>query len=85
MTANTVISSENASLETMGTDRLLELFPNSDKNNSSVPSFSTRGHYDSSSSATMKTILDNLPDLWEDKQYETEYDMNNFVQSLSKK
>lgn len=85
MTANTVISSENASLETMGTDRLLELFPNSDKNNLNTPSLSSKGPNSTSGSVTMKAILDNLPDLWEEKQYETEYDMDNFVQSLSKK
>ncbi|XP_077293659.1 histone acetyltransferase 1 isoform X2 [Arctopsyche grandis] len=81
LTANTVISSENASLETMGTDKLLELFPNSNSNSSSI---SSRGLY-GSGPVTMKAILDNLPDLWEDKQYETEYDMTNFVQSLFKK
>jgi TATA-binding protein-associated factor len=31
---------------------------------------------------TMKTVLETLPDLWEEKQYEEEYDLTNFVNSL---
>lgn len=35
-----------------------------------------------SGALTMKTVLDTLPDLWEEKQYEEEYDLTNFVNSL---
>ncbi|CAH0388988.1 unnamed protein product [Bemisia tabaci] len=85
MTANTVISSENASLETMGTDKLLDLFTiggqsgGMDQSTWSAPQSlnSTPG-----SNSSMKVILDSLPDLWDDKDYEEEYDLTNFVRTL---
>ncbi|XP_052740467.1 TATA-binding protein-associated factor 172 [Bicyclus anynana] len=73
MTANTVISSENAAMETMGTDQLLDLFQTS-------PGPSTS----SSQQQPPKSVINNLPDLWDDKQYEEEYDMSTFVKSLKK-
>ncbi|XP_059051524.1 TATA-binding protein-associated factor 172 [Achroia grisella] len=74
LTANTVISSENAALETMGTEQLLDLFQLSN-GQSSQPQ---------PGSSTSKSILDTLPDLWDDKQYEEEYDMSNFIKGLNK-
>lgn len=79
LTANTIVSSENASMETMGTDSLLDLFDSSaDKNKNS------KGESGDSGSATMKNVLENLPDLWEDNQYEEEYDLTQFLQGLKK-
>ncbi|XP_041978415.1 TATA-binding protein-associated factor 172 [Aricia agestis] len=72
MTANAVISSENAALETMGTHNLLDLFQMSGPSSGpSQPSGS-------------KSVLETLPDLWDDKDYEEEYDMTNFIKSLNK-
>ncbi|XP_039754002.1 TATA-binding protein-associated factor 172 [Pararge aegeria] len=74
MTANTVISSENAAMETMGTDQLLDLFQTSA--GPAGPSTSQQ--------QPPKSAIGNLPDLWDDKQYEEEYDMSTFVKSLKK-
>lgn len=63
----------------MGTDQLLDLFHLDNKG--IRPSASSS---DPNGPATMKTILENLPDLWDDQQYETEYDMANFVKNLGK-
>jgi hypothetical protein len=30
----------------------------------------------------MKTVLETLPDLWEEKQYDEEYDLTNFMKNL---
>ncbi|XP_030026584.2 TATA-binding protein-associated factor 172 isoform X2 [Manduca sexta] len=70
MTANTVISSENAAMETMGTDQLLDLF-NLSGGSQQTPQSS-------------RSVLDTLPELWDDKQYEEEYDMTNFIKGLNK-
>lgn len=91
--ANTVISSENSSLDSMATDQLLDLFELSSSEKagtgkSSSLSFGSGGGGHSSSSAggkapvSMKMMLDNLPELWDIQQYENEYDLNNFMQSL---
>ncbi|XP_060582986.1 TATA-binding protein-associated factor 172-like [Ruditapes philippinarum] len=78
--ANTVISQDNASLNTMGTDQLLDLFTLEDKKKgeSSAPSDSKI----SEKKETVKSILEGLGDLWEDDQYQSEYDMKNFMKSL---
>ncbi|XP_075232109.1 TATA-binding protein-associated factor 172-like isoform X2 [Lycorma delicatula] len=82
MTANTVISGENAHMMTMGTDKLLDLFSLESKHpnwcNQSVPSGSS-----TSGTVTMKTVLETLPDLWEENCYEEEYDISTFVKNLN--
>ncbi|XP_052007528.1 TATA-binding protein-associated factor 172-like isoform X3 [Xyrauchen texanus] len=75
--ANTVISQENASLQSMGTDQLLNLFTldkgeKADKSEAS----STSGK------DGMKSVLDGLGDLWDQQQYENEYDLDGFMHSL---
>lgn len=94
--ANTVVSDENASIDTMGTDQLFDLFTLSEQNKKAmgkgkaVTSGETVTITNESSSAsgsgrgtvTVKHILENLPELWEDKQYEEEYDLTQFLQNL---
>ncbi|RVE49547.1 hypothetical protein evm_005775 [Chilo suppressalis] len=76
MTANTVISSENAAMETMGTEQLLDLFQ---PPGTAAPSpVQHHAITDGSSSVELP------PDLWDDAQYEEEYDMSAFIKSLNK-
>lgn len=80
LTANTVVSDKNASMETMATDQLFDLFnfslnEKNDKNNDVNDSASN-------TNISMKQVLETLPELWEDKQYEEEYDMTQFLQTL---
>ncbi|XP_063047545.1 TATA-binding protein-associated factor 172 isoform X2 [Engraulis encrasicolus] len=75
--ANTVISQENASMQSMGTDQLLNLFTldKIDRGESSSSS--------SSEKASMKSVLDGLGDLWDQQQYDTEYNLDSFMHSLN--
>lgn len=81
LTANTVVSAENASLQTMGTSQIFDLF-NGGKGNGQGTS--TAGSTASAGPMSMNTIIENLPDLWSEHQYEEEYDLGNFVQALKK-
>ncbi|XP_026728975.1 TATA-binding protein-associated factor 172 [Trichoplusia ni] len=81
LTANTVISSENAAMETMGTDQLLDLF-NLSSSNAQTPQQQQQQQQAGPSGS--KSVLETLPDLWDDKQYEEEYDMTNFIKGLNK-
>uniref|UniRef100_A0A4W3KDG6 B-TFIID TATA-box binding protein associated factor 1 n=1 Tax=Callorhinchus milii TaxID=7868 RepID=A0A4W3KDG6_CALMI len=72
--ANTVISQENASLQSMGTDQLLDLFT-LDKSHEDRGSCSTE-------KSSMKAMLENLGELWDQQQYDTEYDLDTFMHSL---
>lgn len=75
-TANTVISGENSKLETMGTEQLLDLFSHKPSGNGDAT------NSPSSSGGGVKAILENLPDLWDHKQYDDEYDMSQFMAKL---
>uniref|UniRef100_A0A1L8DH30 Putative chromatin remodeling complex wstf-iswi small subunit n=2 Tax=Nyssomyia neivai TaxID=330878 RepID=A0A1L8DH30_9DIPT len=77
LTANTVVSNENASMETMGTDQLLDLFKLTDQKGAVVPE--KKGER-----VTMKSVLETLPELWEDREYEEEYDLSQFLNKLKK-
>ncbi|KAM6956533.1 TATA-binding protein-associated factor 172 [Aplochiton taeniatus] len=75
--ANTIISQENASLQSMGTDQLLNLFTlDKDEKGERAESSSASGK------ASMKSVLDGLGDLWDQQQYDTEYDLGSFMHSL---
>lgn len=80
--ANTIISSENASLNSMGTDQLLDLFELSSSGGQDKDA-TTAGRNGDGNGVSMKAMLDNLPELWDVKQYENEYDLSSFLGSLS--
>ncbi|CAG2164916.1 unnamed protein product [Oppiella nova] len=74
--ANTVISSDNSNLQTMATDQLLDLFSLGHHKSESM------NKSNESSGSGMKNILENLPELWDSRQYDSEYDLTNFINSL---
>ncbi|XP_053548913.1 TATA-binding protein-associated factor 172 [Bombina bombina] len=75
--ANTVISQENASLQSMGTDQLLDLFTlDKDGKREKMDSSDTSGK------TSMKSVLDNLGELWNQEQYDSEYSLDHFMHSL---
>ncbi|CAH1273032.1 BTAF1 [Branchiostoma lanceolatum] len=79
--ANTVISQENSSLQSMGTDQLLGLFTldeRKEREEGGRTAMRTQGGADG-----VKGVVEGLGELWDQAQYETEYDLGNFVQSLT--
>jgi len=80
LTANTVVSAENASLQTMGTSQIFDLF-NGGKDQGTVSGSAAAA---GSGGMSMNTIIETLPELWSEHQYEEEYDLGNFVQALKK-
>lgn len=80
LTANTVVSDENASMETMGTDQLLDLFSLSEQQQQEQ----ARGSAGQTSKTSVKQMMENLPELWEDQQYQEEYDLSSFIKTLNK-
>lgn len=75
LTANTVVSVNNQSMETMGTDQLLDLFNLSENEKDNKKPANKTG---------MKGVLENLPELWDDNQYAEEFDMTAYIGSLKK-
>jgi len=82
MVSNTVINQDNAGLGTMNVDQLFDLFEDS----TAIDKSSTNDHGQDQSGEKIKSksapFIDMLPELWDQQQYETEYDLSNFVSSL---
>ena len=76
--ANTVINQENYSLASMGTEQLLDLFC---LDRAGKPTEKAAASTATSQQST-KTVLENLGELWDTTQYESEYDLNSFMQGL---
>jgi len=74
--ANTVVNADNRSLASMATDQLLDLF-----------SLTAAGRPDGKTSSAAagrnaETVLGAVEELWDLQQYDTEYDLETFVQNL---
>lgn len=65
----------------MGTDQLLDLFS---LDNNTAKKEQNSGEQSKAAPTNIKNILENMEDLWDEKQYETEYDLGNFMTSLGK-
>ena len=76
--ANTIVNNENASLTTMGTDQLLDLFTLEHQNEKDA----TAG---ASPSKGLKAMLQNMTEEWDESEYDNEYDVTHFLASLAKK
>ena len=76
-----VITRDNSSLSSMATDQLLDLFSLDESaevlDNDDEDDDSAKGK------SSMKTILENLPELWDDSQYTSEYDLEAYGSSSS--
>ena len=82
-TANTIISSDNASLQSMATDQIFDLF-SLEEGGSSGNGHGGANNEDAcggaqGTSGSIKAILENMPELWDDRQYEEEYDIQNYM------
>ena len=74
--ANTVVTQDNSSLHSMGTSELLDLFDVGAQDDKKEKKDTGGGKQ------TVKNILENVESLWDEKQYETEYDLGLFMESL---
>merc|ERR1711862_859723 len=78
-TANSVITKDNSSLSSMATDQVFDLFSLEE-----VKDIDTNGGDDGANdhkSKGMKALLENLPELWDDSQYASEYNMDTYSAS----
>ncbi|XP_039028640.1 TATA-binding protein-associated factor BTAF1-like isoform X2 [Hibiscus syriacus] len=87
--ANAVINADNASLKTMNTDQLLDLFASAE---TSKKGASASKRSDSSIDADpklmgtgkgLKAILGGLEELWDQSQYTEEYNLSQFLNKLN--
>lgn len=87
--ANSVINSENASMKTMNTDQLLDLFTSAEAlKKGAAQSKRSDGNFDGDpksvgSGKGLKAILGGLEELWDHSQYTEEYNLSNFLTKLN--
>lgn len=79
--ANTIVNQENSGLTSMATDQLLNLF--SIEGKSDNPQGSQSVLYKSPSKG-LKSMLQDMTELWNESEYDSEYNVNNFLCSLAK-
>ncbi|EEF38332.1 TATA-binding protein-associated factor MOT1, putative [Ricinus communis] len=87
--ANAVINAENASLKTMNTDQLLDLFASAETNTKGSTALKrSDGNSDGDpklmgTGKGLKAILGGLEELWDQSQYTEEYNLNQFLVKLN--
>lgn len=86
--ANSIINADNASLKTMNTDQLLDLFkPAETCKKRDTATKSSDGnfveHFAAGSRKGLKAILSGLEDLWDQSQYTEEYNLSQFLARLN--
>lgn len=87
--ANAVINAENASMKTMNTDQLLDLFTSAQTGNKgAAPVKNSEGTIEGGIKSAgvgkgVKAILGGLEELWDQSQYTEEYDLNQFLAKLN--
>ncbi|CAI0433201.1 unnamed protein product [Linum tenue] len=87
--ANAVINSENASMKTMNTDQLLDLFASAETTSKgTTASKHGDGKFDGDpklmgTGKGMKAILGGLEELWDQSQYTEEYNLSQFLAKLN--
>ncbi|KAF9987784.1 TATA-binding protein-associated factor mot1 [Modicella reniformis] len=87
--ANTVINQQNSGIQSMGTDQILDLFqvsgdndPTIKKKSKSSKDSSTTDDNSADQKMSTKNVLESLEGLWDEKQYEEEYNLDSFISSL---
>ena len=78
-TANTVISSENSAVQTMATDSVVDLFSLREAPSQDAAADQKAAAAAHKGGGGVKAVLDSLPELWDQTQYDDEYDIANKV------
>lgn len=81
--ANTVISQENASLMSMGTNQIIDLFQYSTEGSSTGNTSKQTG--ESKKKENVKAILENLGDLWDEEEYKKEFSLFKYIKDFEDK
>ena len=89
--ASTVVNQQNAGLGTMETDQILDLFNLGETADTALDREKHAGETDDDMGVDAtgevkekgkKGLLDDLGELWDDRQYEEEYNLDSFLHSM---
>ena len=82
--ANTVVNEDNMSMKTMDTSQLLDLFAAPGAPGGQQGGAAGQEGAAKSGKSGLAQMLQNMGDLWDDSQYESEFDMRGFLGKLGK-
>lgn len=77
--ANSVVNIENSSLASMGTEQIMNMF---DRETSSASTKTTTAATTTTTGSGYQRLLENIGEIWDESQYENEYNLDNFIKSL---
>ncbi|KAI9270458.1 hypothetical protein BDA99DRAFT_557285 [Phascolomyces articulosus] len=86
--ANTIVNQQNSGLQSMDTDQILDLFNVEGENGADgrrkKEAVAAAGGSDvgADGMGKSKAVLENLENLWDDKEYEEEYNIDSFISGL---
>jgi len=83
--ASSIVNQQNAALATMNTDQILDLFNVQTAGSSASKTAGPEGALDAEGNPIKKgakNVLEDLGELWDEKEYEEEYDMGDYLSSL---
>lgn len=84
--ANSVVNIENSNLSSMGTEQLMNMF---NRDAAVAPSTSSSSNTNGQNQGVnlaatgYQRLLENITELWDETQYENEYNLDNFIKSLN--
>jgi TATA-binding protein-associated factor len=79
------VNQQNAALATMNTDQILDLFNVQDAGSTNTRIGGSDNTVDAEGNPIKKggkNVLEDLSELWDEKEYEEEYDMGDYLSSL---
>ncbi|GAU97707.1 hypothetical protein RvY_08957 [Ramazzottius varieornatus] len=85
--ANSIITQENSALQSMGTEQIVDLFSLDHAGGGEKGTAQSAKKVPANVPGVPKNVraaLENLEELWDSSQYDTEYDINRFMDSLKK-
>ena len=85
--ANSVVNMENSSLSSMGTEQLINMFNKDEqtqKSNQNKSDASKSIHLPAGCSSSYQRLIENISEIWDESQYENEFNVSNFIGSLKK-
>ena len=83
--ASSIVNQQNTALATMNTDKILDLFNVRNAPTSGTKVTGVEGGLDAEGNPIKKgakNVLEDLGELWDEKEYEEEYDMGDYLSSL---
>lgn len=75
---------ENSSLSSMGTEQLINMF-NKDSETGQKSNNQTKAELSNlPGTSSYQKIIENISEIWDESQYENEFNVSNFIDSLKK-